>query len=193
MNDALHSGAEGAGYGPNGSTPSEPSLAVDFEGASTVEMTPPGGEYDFTILRFTHTRSKSVDEQTGVVSKATYVDSQLQLDTEPARGRQVYDKLLTTFVDGVTVVGTSQAAAKGWTMANTALGIIQALGLPSNTLRTMGPISDVIGKQLRGKFAVKKDRRSGENALRLVKVVGKATGQGFTPGVAAQRPATESF
>lgn len=164
-----------------------PALAADFEGAESSDIPPPNGEYDFTILRFTHKRSKKEG------SLATYVDCQLQLDTEPARGRQLFDMLLTQYADG-TVVGSPAAAANGLSRGNTAIGVLAALKLPANTLRTIGPISQVIGKQLRGKFRAELDEQSGDKKLRLKKVVGAPTGVAFTAkkGATAGAPA-ETF
>lgn len=184
------------GVDQNANNGASPSLTVDFEGASTVELPPPNGEYDFTVLRFNHLASKATETVNGqeVHSLARYIDAQLQLDSEPALGRQLFNKFLTIFKDGVTVVGTAQATAKGWSMPNLALAIVSACGLPANTLREMGDVKGVVGTKLRGKFRAKKDR-DGEMRLELIKVLGKATGAAAT--VSGAKPAAaasqESF
>lgn len=167
------------GTQPNGAAGGT-SMGLDFTGAETVDLPPPNGEYDFTVLRFNHCRTKKEG------SAATYVDAQIQLDTEPAKGRQVFDMLLTSYADG-TVVGTPAAAAQNRTRGNTALAVILAIGLPASILNVPGPILDVIGKRLRGRFRAEDD--NGEKKLRLKKVTGAPTGVGFIVKVAPARPA----
>jgi len=174
-------GAQAPGGAPAANGTAETSMGLDFAGAETVDQPPPNGEYDFTVLRFNHCRTKKEG------SSATYVDAQIQLETPPAKGRQVFDMLLTSYADG-TVVGTPAAAAQNRTRGNTALAVILAIGLPASTLNAPGPILAVVGKQLRGKFRAEDD--DGEKKLRLKKVLGAPTGVGFTPKATVTRPAS---
>lgn len=185
----------------------------DFENCATVELPPSKGEYDTTVLKFDVTASKAkADEATGQVieTKGVYASLQLQLDTDPAKGRQIFDMAQLILKDG-TVCGTVAAMTANPTnpnaRVNNGVAILKQLGISLNILslackqaRETGspvPIVEVVGKTLRARYKHEKDQRDDQPRLRVAQVLGKVTGKGFTasgpgtPKVAA--PATERF
>lgn len=182
--------------------PASPSQTMDFEGAATVEQPPAKGEYDTTIIDFTIMASQpKLDPATNqpIPTLGAYAKLQLQLDTEPSKGRQVFDMALL-LLSGGEVVGTPAAFARNYQQGNVGTAILKQLGIPLSVLqpailqaRTMPPktgvrIDAAIGKSFRGFFKHEKDDRDPDvPKLRLARVVGKPTGKGFTAAMPAAK------
>lgn len=164
----------------NGITP--PSISVDMSGASRVEAAPPNGQYDATIINVEVREGKQRPDEPP--TQSLYANVQLQINTDPARGRTVFDMLLIRLKDG-SLVGTSAAYQRNYTQPFILGQLLDLFKLPSTV--TLGPIEALKGKQFRGVFRAEDD--NGEPRLKLRKVVGPPTGKGFTAKPTATRAA----
>ena len=182
MSEGVFGNGAGAGTGA-GTT----SVACDMTGASLVEQAPANGQYDCTIVNAEiHEGKQKPDEPH---TQSLYAKVQIQLDTEPSRGRQVFDMLLIRLKDG-SRVGTVSAYARNYTQPFILGQLFALFGLPVNSLN-VGPIEELKGKQFRGVFRAEIDQ--GEPRLKLRKVIGAPTGKGFAVTVKATTATVEDF
>lgn len=164
----------------NGTT----SIDLDLQNASGVEAAPPRGPYDVMIVAADVRRSTKTGSE-----KVVYIKTQYQIETEPARGRTVFDMHLLTFKDGAAM-GTPGAYAHAVYGPNLGIAISTVLKLDPALIQKAIPATQEsepitldawIGKRFRGNFGVEFDEERQEKNLKLRKVLGPPTGEAFVP------------